>query len=45
VFDRVARLQHDAKLAGVESPLWFSKTDARHGYWQIEVHPDDRTTE
>ena len=42
LFDRVARLQHDAKLAGVEAPLWFSKTDARHGYWQIEVHPDDR---
>jgi hypothetical protein len=39
---RVARLQHDARLAGVEAPLWFSKTDTRHGYWQIEVHPDDR---
>lgn len=42
LFDRVARLQHDAKLAGVDAPLWFSKTDARHGYWQIEVHPEDR---
>jgi len=42
LFDRVARLQHDARLSGVDAPLWFSKTDARHGYWQIEVHPDDR---
>ncbi len=32
LFDRVAHLQHDALLAGVEAPLWFSKTDARHGY-------------
>ena len=42
MFDRVARLQHDARLAGVEQQLWFSKSDARHGYWQIRVHPDDR---
>ena len=42
LFDRVARLQHDARLAGIDAPLWFSKTDARHGYWQIEVHPEDR---
>jgi hypothetical protein len=42
LFDRVARLQHDARLASVDAPLWFSKTDTRHGYWQIEVHPDDR---
>ena len=25
MFDRVARLQHDARLAGVEQQLWFSK--------------------
>jgi hypothetical protein len=42
LFDRVARLQHDARLASVDAPLWFSKTDTLHGYWQIEVHPDDR---
>ena len=29
------------RIAGVEGPLWFSKTDVRHGYWQIKVHPDD----
>ena len=23
LFDRVARLQHDARLAGVDAPLWF----------------------
>jgi hypothetical protein len=28
----VARLQHDARLAGIDTPLWFSKTDVRHGY-------------
>ena len=42
MFDRVARLQHDARMAGVEQKLWFSKADARHGYWQVRVHPDDR---
>jgi hypothetical protein len=42
LFDRVARLQHDTRLTSVDAPLWFSKTDAQHGYWQIEVHPDDR---
>ena len=26
LFDRVARLQHDARLSGVDAPLWFSKT-------------------
>ena len=42
LFDRVARLQYDARLAGIDAPLWFSKTDARHGCWQIEMHPEDR---
>ncbi len=42
MFDRVARLQHEARMAGVEQQLWFSKADARHGYWQVRVHPDDR---
>jgi hypothetical protein len=42
LFDRVARLQHDVRLNGVDAPLWFSKTDSQHGYWQIEVHPDDQ---
>jgi hypothetical protein len=42
LFDRVVFLQHDARLSGVDAPLWFSKTDVLHGYWQIEVHPDDR---
>ena len=38
----MARLQHDVRLNGVDAPLWFSKTDSQHGYWQIEVHPDDQ---
>lgn len=42
LLDRVARVRQEAKLAGVEGPIWYSKADARHGYFQIEVHPDDR---
>ena len=42
LLDRVARVRQEAKLAGVEGPIYYSKADARHGYFQIEVHPDDR---
>ena len=42
LLDRVARVRQEAKIAGVDGPVWYSKADARHGYFQIEVHPDDR---
>ena len=42
LLDKVARLKQEAKMRGVEGPVWYSKADARHGFHQISVHPDDR---
>ena len=42
LLDKVARLKQEARARGVEGPVWYSKADARHGFHQISVHPDDR---
>lgn len=42
LLDKVARLKQEARLQGVEGPIWYSKADARHGFFQISVDPRDR---
>ena len=42
LLDKIARLKQEAAASGIEGRLWYSKADARHGFFQVPVHPDDR---
>lgn len=42
LLDKVARLKQEAAAAGATGQLWYSKADARHGFFQVAVHPEDR---
>ena len=42
LLDKIARLKQEAAASGTEGQLWYSKADARHGFFQVPVHPDDR---
>jgi hypothetical protein len=42
MLDKIARLKQEAVASGTSGQLWLSKADARHGFFQVSVHPDDR---